>query len=100
MAISEKQVRHVALLARLSLTDEQVKGFAQDLNSILSHVDSIQRLDLNDVKPTAHPLDSVNVMRADEIRPGLSREQALKNAPDTDGVAFVIPRIIGPGGET
>jgi len=99
MAISEKQVRHVALLARLSLTDEQVKRFAQDLNSILGHVDSIQRLDLENVKPTAHPLDSVNVMRADEIRPGLSREQALKNAPDTDGVAFVIPRIIGPGGE-
>lgn len=99
MAISEEQVRHVALLARVALTDEQVRSFAQDLNSILGHVDSIQRLDLEDVKPTAHPLDSVNVMRADEVRPGLSREQALKNAPDTDGVAFVIPRIIGPGGE-
>ncbi len=99
MAISEKQVRHVALLARLSLTDEQVESLGQDLNSILGHIDTIQQLDLEGVEPTAHPLDVVNVTRADEVRPGLSREDALRNAPESDGVAFIIPRIVGPGGD-
>ncbi len=98
MAISEEQVRHVALLARLALTDEQVAALGEDLNSILGHIDSIQQLDLEGVEPTAHPLETVNSMRADVPRPTLPRELALRNAPDTDGTAFVIPQIIGPGG--
>lgn len=99
MAISEDQVRHVALLARLALTDEQVARYGEDLNSILGHIDTIQQLDLEGVEPTAHPLDVVNVMREDCVRPGLTREQALLNAPETDGTAFVIPQIVGPGGD-
>jgi aspartyl-tRNA(Asn)/glutamyl-tRNA(Gln) amidotransferase subunit C len=99
MAISEEQVRHVALLARLALSDEQVAQYGQDLNSILSHIDTIQQLDLEGVEPTAHPLDVVNVTRVDVVRPGLSREAALHNAPDSDGTAFVIPQIVGPGGD-
>lgn len=98
MSISEEQVRHVALLARLALTDEQVASFGDDLNSILGHIDTISQLDLTGVEPTAHPLETVNVTRADVVVPGLSRELALKNAPDSDGTAFVIPQIVGPGG--
>ncbi|MDP2232548.1 MAG: Asp-tRNA(Asn)/Glu-tRNA(Gln) amidotransferase subunit GatC [Actinomycetota bacterium] len=98
MAISEEQVRHVALLARLALTDEQVASLGDELNSILGHIDTIQNLDLEGVKSTAHPLATVNSMRADVVKPCLSRELALKNAPDTDGTAFVIPQIVGPGG--
>jgi len=98
MAISEEQVRHVALLARLALSDEQVARLREDLNSILGHIDAIQQLDLEGVEPTAHPLDVVNVMREDCVKPGLSREDALLNAPETDGTAFVIPQIVGPGG--
>jgi aspartyl-tRNA(Asn)/glutamyl-tRNA(Gln) amidotransferase subunit C len=75
MAISEEQVRHVALLARLSLTDEQVASYREDLNSILDHIDTIQQLDLEDVEPTAHALDVVNEMRADES-PCLSSARA------------------------
>jgi aspartyl-tRNA(Asn)/glutamyl-tRNA(Gln) amidotransferase subunit C len=97
MAISHEQVRHVALLARLALTDQQVVSLGEELNSILGHIDTISQLDLTGVEPTAHPLEVVNVTRADEIRPGLSREDALRNAPDSDGTAFVIPRIVGPG---
>jgi len=99
MAISEEQVRHVALLARLALSDEQVARIGEDLNSILGHIDTIQQLDLDGVEPTAHPLDVVNVTRADVARPGLSREDALKNAPEADNGAFVIPQIVGPGGD-
>ena len=61
MALSESDVRHVALLARLALSDEEIEGFRTDLNSILDHIDEIQRLDLEGVEPTAHPLDVVNV---------------------------------------
>lgn len=99
MAISEEQVRHVALLARLALSDEQVVSFGEDLNSILGHIDTIRQLDLEGVEPTAHPLEVVNVTRPDEPVPCLPRELALKNAPDSDGTAFVIPQIVGPGGD-
>lgn len=99
MAISEEQVRHVALLARLALSDEQVARLREDLNSILGHIDTIQQLDLEGVEPTAHPLEVVNVTRADIVRPGLSRQDALRNAPDSDGTAFLIPQIVGPGGD-
>ena len=99
MSISEEQVRHVALLARIALNDEQVARYGEDLNSILGHIDSIQQLDLDGVEPTAHPLEVVNVMREDCVRPGLSREDALLNAPETDGTAFIIPQIVGPGGD-
>lgn len=97
MAISEEQVRHVALLARLALTDEEVARFGGDLNSILGHIDTISQLDLAEVEPTAHPLEVVNVTRADVLRPGLSREDALRNAPQAEDGAFVIPQIVGPG---
>jgi aspartyl-tRNA(Asn)/glutamyl-tRNA(Gln) amidotransferase subunit C len=99
MAISEQDVRHVATLARLALSDEQVTTLQSELSSILDHIDTIQKLDLEGVEPTAHPLDMVNVTRADEHRPGLTQEQALANAPDSAEGAFLIPRIVGVGGE-
>jgi aspartyl-tRNA(Asn)/glutamyl-tRNA(Gln) amidotransferase subunit C len=99
MAISEEQVRHVALLARLALTDDQIERIGEELNSILGHIDSIQQLDLEGVEPTAHPLEVVNVTRGDVVKPGLSREDALRNAPQAEDGAFVIPQIVGPGGD-
>lgn len=99
MAISEQDVRHVATLARIALADEQVTTLQHELSSILGHIDEIQKLDLAGVEPTAHPLDVVNVTRADEPKPGLTQEQALANAPESSGGAFLIPRIVGVGGE-
>ena len=99
MAISKEQVRHVALLARLELSDEQVEQIGGDLNSILEHIDQIRQLDLEGVEPTAHPLDVVNTTRPDVIKPGLSQDDALKNAPQAENGSFVIPQIVGPGGD-
>ena len=99
MAISESDVRHVATLARLALSDDQVTTLQQELSSILGHIDELQKLDLADVEPTAHPLDVVNVTREDVPRPGLTQEQALANAPESAEGAFLIPRIVGVGGE-
>jgi aspartyl-tRNA(Asn)/glutamyl-tRNA(Gln) amidotransferase subunit C len=88
-------VRHVALLARLALTDEQVHTLADQLSSILDHVETIQKLDLADVQPTSHALAVTNSVREDVARPGLSQEQALRNAPKRRDGYFVIPRIVG-----
>lgn len=97
MAITEADVRHVAMLARLALTDEQVGSLTTELGSLLGHIDDLRKLDLEGVEPTAHPLAMTNRMREDVVVPGLSREDALKNAPDTDGTAFVVPAITGGG---
>jgi aspartyl-tRNA(Asn)/glutamyl-tRNA(Gln) amidotransferase subunit C len=99
MALSESEVRHVAMLARLALSDEQVDTLRGELNSILGHIDTIQQLDLEGVEPTAHAIPMVNATRADEPRPGLSREMALLNAPESEAGAFLIPTIVGGGDE-
>ena len=95
MALSEEQVRHVALLARLGLTDEQVKTLSAELSGILGHVEKIGELDLAGIEPMAHAVDVTNVTRPDENRPGLSQEDALLNAPEQEDGAFVIPPILG-----
>lgn len=99
MSLSEREVRHVALLARLSLTDEQVETLRGELNSILGHIDQIQRLDLEGVEPMTHAVPVVNSTRADVCHECLPREMALLNAPQQEDGAFVIPRIVGAGGE-
>jgi aspartyl-tRNA(Asn)/glutamyl-tRNA(Gln) amidotransferase subunit C len=95
MSLSEDQVRRVAVLARLGLTDEQVERLSGELSSILGHVEKIGELDLSEVQPMAHAVDLTNVTRADAARPGLTQEQALMNAPEAEEGAFVIPRIVG-----
>ena len=91
MAISRDEVLHVARLARLDLTEEEIARFQEQLNAILEAVGKVSELDLSDVEPTAHPLDLVNVWAEDEPRPSLSTEEALANAPDRDGNLFRVP---------
>jgi aspartyl-tRNA(Asn)/glutamyl-tRNA(Gln) amidotransferase subunit C len=97
MSLSEQEVRHVAMLARLALTDDEVTSLQGDLNSILGHIDSIQQLDLASVPPTAHAIPVTNVTRDDVVVPGLSRDMALMNAPAEQDGAFLIPQITGGG---
>jgi aspartyl-tRNA(Asn)/glutamyl-tRNA(Gln) amidotransferase subunit C len=91
VAISRDEVLHVARLARLELTDEEVERFREQLNAILEAVGKVAELDLSAVEPTAHPLDLVNVWRADEPRPSLTVEDAFANAPDRDDALFRVP---------
>ena len=88
---SPDEVRHVARLARLSLTDEELERLGEQLGAILEAVSKVAELDLDDVPPTAHPLDLVNVWAEDEPRPCLPVEEALANAPDRDGGFFRVP---------
>ncbi|HEY5468699.1 MAG TPA: Asp-tRNA(Asn)/Glu-tRNA(Gln) amidotransferase subunit GatC [Coriobacteriia bacterium] len=91
MAISEEQVRHVAMLARLGLADDQFAALGVELNDILVQIDRISALDLTGVEPTAHAVAVTNVTRADVVRPCLSHEDALLNAPEQQDGAFLIP---------
>jgi aspartyl-tRNA(Asn)/glutamyl-tRNA(Gln) amidotransferase subunit C len=91
MAISRDEVLHVARLARLELTDDEVEKFTEQLSAILEAVAKVSELDLSDVEPTAHPLDIVNVWADDEPRPSLQAEEALANAPDRYDGFFKVP---------
>ena len=91
MAITRDEVLHVARLARLELTDQEVERFTEQLSAILEAVDKVSELDLSDVEPTAHPLDLVNVWAEDEPRPSLPLADALANAPQPDGPYFRVP---------
>ena len=89
--IDREQVLHVARLARLRLSDDEVERMTGELSSILDHIEKISELDLDDVEPTSHVVELENVLRADEPRPSLPRERALDQAPDTDGTGFRVP---------
>lgn len=91
--ISEEQVRHVANLARLGLTDEEIERMGGQLGAILDSIEKIRELDLEDVPPTSNPLDLTNVLRPDEPREELPRERALSTAPDPVDDMFAVPRI-------
>ena len=91
MAITRDEVLHVAALARLELSDEEVERFREQLSAILEAVGKVAELDLSDVEPTAHPLDLVNVWADDQPRPSLPVDEALANAPDREGGLFRVP---------
>lgn len=93
--IDRSDVEHVARLARLALTDEEVTSLTTELGAILDHAAQIEALDTEDVPPTAHPLPLVNVLRADAPRPGLPRDEVLAMAPATEEDRFRVPRILG-----
>lgn len=89
--IDREQVLHVARLARLELSDEEVERMTEELSRILEHVDHMAELDLDGLEPTTHVVALENVMRADEPRPSLPRERALEPAPDPHDGAFRVP---------
>jgi aspartyl-tRNA(Asn)/glutamyl-tRNA(Gln) amidotransferase subunit C len=89
--IDEKAVRHVAHLARLALTDEEVARLGGQLNDILAAVAKVSELELGDVEPTSHPLDLVNTWAGDEPRQCLPLEDVFANAPAREGDFFLVP---------
>ncbi|VBB08552.1 glu-trnagln amidotransferase c subunit [Lucifera butyrica] len=94
MKISRKDVENVALLSRLEIPADEMETFTGQLNAILEYVDRLDQLDTTDIQPTAHVLPLQNVMRPDEVKPSLSRELALSNAPEQEDGYFKVPRII------
>ncbi|HEX2503029.1 MAG TPA: Asp-tRNA(Asn)/Glu-tRNA(Gln) amidotransferase subunit GatC [Miltoncostaeaceae bacterium] len=91
--IDDATVRHVARLARLHLEPQEEDRMRVELSGILDHVERIQSLDLDDVPPTTHVIERQNVMRDDEPRPGLSQEEALREAPEVVEDKFAVVRF-------
>jgi aspartyl-tRNA(Asn)/glutamyl-tRNA(Gln) amidotransferase subunit C len=91
MAITREDVLHVADLARLELSEQELERLGAQLGAILEAVSKVSELELADVPPTSHPLDLVNVWAEDEPRPSLTAEEALANAPEREGRFFRVP---------
>ncbi|MEQ9307888.1 MAG: Asp-tRNA(Asn)/Glu-tRNA(Gln) amidotransferase subunit GatC [Balneolaceae bacterium] len=94
MSVSEKEVRYVANLARLQLSEEDVKNLAGDMNKILGYMDLLNELDTSNVKPLEHVIEMNSRLRTDVAKPTISHDDALKNAPDADSDYFRVPKVI------
>jgi aspartyl-tRNA(Asn)/glutamyl-tRNA(Gln) amidotransferase subunit C len=94
MKISKKEVEHVAHLARLNLTGEELEKMTGQLDNILSYVDKLAELDTSEVTATTHVFSVSNAFREDVEKESLSQAEAVKNGPQQDGVMFQVPKII------
>lgn len=94
MQIDKLLISRLEELARLELSAEERESLRQDLNRILEMVEKLQELDLEEVEPLVHVGDEVNLWRRDVVQGQVSREAALRNAPDSDGVFFRVPKVI------
>ena len=95
MAVTIKDVEHIAELARLRFNEKELDNFTHQLNEILSYVEKLNELDTEDVEPLSHPVENNNVFRDDEVKPSVKREDALRNAPEKDDSFFKVPKVIG-----
>ncbi len=94
-SITRDEVVHVAVLARLALTDDEIDMFTGQLAAVLEHAADVAALDTAGVPPTAHPLPLVNVLRDDVVRSGVDRDEVLAAAPAAESGRFRVPRILG-----
>ena len=92
--ISRDEVAHLAGLARLAVTEQELDTFAGQLDQILDAVAKVGQVAAEDIPPTSHAVPVTNVFREDQVRPGLSREQALSGAPAAEDNRFRVPRIL------
>ena len=94
MKISKEEIEHIAVLARLSLPEEEKELFGSQLSNILDYMEKLNELDTKGIEPTSHVLSLSNVMRDDIPRPSIPKEDALMNAPDHTEKFFRVPKII------
>ena len=95
MPISKEEVIYIAKLARLEFSEKEIEEFTHQLGKVLDYIEKLKELDIENVEPTYHPLkDLVSVMRKDKIKPGITQEEALANAPDKAKGHFRVPKII------
>lgn len=94
MKVSKHDIEHIAMLARIDLTDEEKALFGSQLSSILDYMEKLNELDTSDIEPTSHVLSLQNVMREDTVRDSIPREDALMNAPSHTEKFYRVPKII------
>ncbi len=94
MKVTENDVKHIASLSRLEIPEEEIAKFTEQFNQILNYADDLSKVDTTGIEPTASILPLENVLREDEALPGVSHEDALKNAPAVHDDGFKVPRVI------
>ena len=94
MAISGKEVRYIAHLARIGLSDKEIEHFQGQLEGILTYVDKLKALNVDGVEPTSRVLDLKDVLRPDTLRPSLKTDEALRGAPQREGGFYKVPKVI------
>lgn len=95
MAVTIKEVEHIAKLAKLEFTEAEKEKFTYQLNQILEYVEQLNKLDTSNVEPLSHVIELSNVFREDKVKPGISTDEALKNAPAKTEQFFKVPKVIG-----
>ena len=95
MPISKEEVRHIANLAKLSFTEAEEEILSRDMSRILDYVDILNQVDTSNVEPMTHVHDLTPVVRMDSVQERINHEEALRNAPDSDGEYFRVPKVIG-----
>ncbi|MCF3109315.1 Asp-tRNA(Asn)/Glu-tRNA(Gln) amidotransferase subunit GatC [Niabella sp. CC-SYL272] len=94
MEVNESLINKLAHLSKLSFSQEEQLEFRGDLEKMIGFVEKLNELDLKDVEPLMHMSEEINVLRDDEVKGSITREEALLNAPATDGVFFKVPKVI------
>jgi aspartyl-tRNA(Asn)/glutamyl-tRNA(Gln) amidotransferase subunit C len=95
MSVTLQDVERIAKLAKLEFSPDEMEKFARQFNEILSYIEQLNKLDTENVQPLSHVIELSNVFRHDEVKPGLSTDEALKNAPEKTGQHFKVPKVIG-----
>ena len=95
MPVTLKDVEHIASLAKLEFSDAEKEKLTHQMNQILEYMDQLNSLDTTAVEPLSHVIELSNVFRNDEVKPGVTTEDALKNAPDRNEQFFKVPKVIG-----
>ncbi len=94
MKITPSEVEHVARLARLALEKNEIEALTSQMDELLGYVEKLNELDTEGIVPTAHAVPMENAFRADEVRPSIGLENALRNAPQAEEGCFVVPKVI------
>jgi len=94
MEVNDALVQNLANLARLQFNEQEKEIIKKDLQRMIQFVDKLNELNTEGVEPLLHMTDAINMLREDVVKGSISREEALKNAPDTDGVFFKVPKVI------
>lgn len=94
MSVSKEDVKHIANLSKLNLTEEELEKYTTELSDIVNFANELSNIDVEGIKPTAHILDIKNVFRKDEMKPSYDREEILKNAPSKDAGCVSVPKVV------
>ncbi len=94
MSVTKKDAQYIANLAKLKYSDEELENFTHQMNEILAYIDKLNELNTDGVEPLSHPVENTNVFRHDEKKKSIERDNALKNAPDSNEEYFKVPKVI------